>query len=105
MSISFDLSGDFLQVVDGLEAVTIEPPVGEVYQSLGVVRQVNAAEVALSGGVFTAADVVWHLPDSLVSSDLQVGTTITDSAGHQWTALATAMHMRGKVWCVTGRAV
>ncbi len=100
MSLDFDPTNDFADVVDGTEAVTLlyrdSSDQTVVTESLRRALSVREAEVrnrydtwkkAASDGRVTKADVVWHLPASQLSTDPRLGDRIVDAQANSWTIL------------------
>jgi hypothetical protein len=100
MSLSFDPSGDFANVVDGLEPVTLLRPGSSSTASVdGAMRAaVCTAEARASDGKVTAGDVVWHLPAAELDAPPGPGDVIVDAAGGRWTVLAVRLATAGSRW-------
>jgi len=93
MTLDFDPSTDFADVVDGLEAVTLTYRDGsstEVEVTNALRRQIDWKEAEASGGDARAGDTVWHWPISEAATLAPLGSTITDSDGNVFTILEVA---------------
>lgn len=89
MTLDFDPAGDLIDVVDGLEQVTVTRPGGDASTAVGhaLRRAVGTREMEASAGRYTAGDVVWHLPGGELSESPGPGDVIVDGDGHRWTVL------------------
>jgi len=88
VTLTFDPSTDFEDVVDGLEAVTLVRR-GKAATSIAsaLQRAIGEREAAASNGQYTSRDVRWHLPDALVGDRPDLGDVILDAAGNRYTIL------------------
>jgi len=85
---SFDPSGDFAEIVDGLEAATLSVS-GLADQSIlnAHRNQVTNTEIEASNGKVRQGDTVWQWPISETPTRPVLGSTITDGDGRAWTIL------------------
>jgi hypothetical protein len=92
---NLDLSPDLAAIADGLESITVEPQ-GSSAESPGAVvphalrRAMTVQEAAASGGRYTTADVVWHLPVAELAQSPRPGDVIRDGDGGSWLILEVA---------------
>ena len=79
MPVTFDPSTDFEDVVDGLEAVTIERR-GDDDTAItnALQRSINDREIAESNGKLVAGDVRWHIPVVEAVTKPRLGDVIKD---------------------------
>lgn len=102
MTSLFDASTDFIDVVDGLEAVTLVYAGGTSTSVASALR--DAVEVMdRAGGRYTASDAVWSLPTSLVTTQPKLGGKIKDSSGAYWTILDVQFSPQLNVWECSSR--
>jgi len=104
MTVSFDLSTDFEDVADGLEAVTLDRRGSSSNVSIGSAlrRNLSTREVADSDGKYQAGDLRWHFGVAEVSDDPALGDAIVDAAGERWTILAVRCDTLCNRWrCIT----
>lgn len=91
MSVAFDPSTDFEEIVDGLEAVTLvrrdKAPTSIAH---ALQRRIDAREAEQSNGLYTTRDVRWHLPNAETGDRPDLGDVIRDAAGARYTILDTA---------------
>ena len=104
MTTAFDPQGDFEQIADQLEAVTLRRADGSAFATIGAAlrRAVTTREAAASDGRYTASDVRWHLPAAELAAPpiWEIGSS-TPAAGC-WTILETRLQTCGSRWeCVT----
>jgi len=107
MSLNFDPSTDFADMVDGTETVTLRRR-GSTPGSPGTVishalrRAVTTREAAESNGRYTASDVNWHLPAEQLSAAPRLGDVLTDADGRRWTILDVQLATLRTRWqCAT----
>lgn len=108
MSVTFAPGTDFVDIVDGLEAVTLNRrgSSSDVSVTSALQRNVSTAEVAGSDGKYRAGDVRWHLPASEVSATPQLGDWIVDAASARWQVLEVRQDTLSRRWrCVTRNLV
>ncbi len=104
MTVTFAPGTDFVDVVDGLEAVTLNRrgSSSNVSVTSALQRSVSTAEIAGSDGKYRAGDVRWHLPVSEVSSTPRLGDWIVDAAAERWQVLEVRLDTLSTRWrCVT----
>lgn len=108
-----DVAGD-LNAVDGSEQVTLRQPGGSASIVIdgALRRHVGASgspgetrEAAPSAGIHTASDVVWHLPVEALCTMPELGATITDGEGVDWTVLEVSRETLGTRWRCRTRAL
>ena len=80
---NFDISDDLAEVVDWTRSVSLD---GEA-TDYSLRRGITTEEAAASGGRFTTADVVFHLPQNQVASVPVPGSQIVDES-ETWTVLS-----------------
>lgn len=68
-------------------------------------RPLKARELAASGGVYTALDRLWLLPNALIPAGYspKPADVLTDSAGTRWTVLEAENTRNGSTWRLTCR--
>jgi len=111
---TFDLSGDFANVTDGLETVVLVRRGGEETVVAGALRRIaTVAEGAVgtrtgvyrrvpSGGRQIAAEAAWHLPSAAIDEPPRVGDVIRDAEAGRWTILEVHRTTLGDRWrCAT----
>lgn len=103
MPATFDPVGDFAAVCDGLQAVTFTPA-GGADQSIthALKRSVRRREADPSNGLYTSADVRWHLPIEEVTGEPVPGGTITEGST-EWTILTVDRDTLSDRWRCTCR--
>ena len=104
MTTAFDPQGDFEQITDQLEAVTLRRADGSAFAAIGAAlrRAVTTREAAASDGRYTASDVRWHLPAAELAAPPRLGDRIVDATAGCWTILETRLQTCGSRWeCVT----
>lgn len=96
-----DVSGDFVDVVDGLAPVTLVDRCGrETAIAKSLRRAITQREAAASDGRYATSDVVFHLPLSSTSQP-ELGSQIVDDLD-EWTVLEVARETLSARWrCVT----
>ena len=104
MSGQFDPSGDLVDVVDGLQAVTIRRPGSSTSTTIdhALLRHVRTRQGEPAGGHYTATDAVWHLPAAEITEPPRPGDLIVDAGGSRWTVLdvrQTALQGRWRCVC------
>ena len=103
MTISFDPTGDFSNVVDHKEAVTLKRPGSSQtsYTDGALRRAVTTEEAETSQGEYTLSDVVWHLSAADVTDPPRPADIIVDGAGTRWTVIEVAQMTAAARWrCV-----
>jgi len=111
MALSFAPTTDFTDIVDGLEAVTLErkgATATEITNALQ--RKIRTYEIASAtaafthggtGGGLTYGDVRWHLPKSECTVTPRLGDKILDGSGARWTVLeVTEATMSTRWMCI-----
>jgi hypothetical protein len=100
MSQLFDPTGDFEQVVDGKQPITLHRPGGGGSLSIEAAlrRAVTTREADASEGKYSTSDVVWLLPASGDNPQPQVGDRIVEAEGSWWTILASTRDVAGARW-------
>jgi len=98
MAVSFDATEDFADVVDGLEAVTVNRRGSSDDTSIGhaLQRAINTHELGgqverqfvNTGGKIMAGDVRWHLPIEECATAPRIGDVIVGANSDRWTVLA-----------------
>lgn len=100
MTVNFDPSDDFADVVDGTETVTLKRR-GSGNQTVvtralrrvvdtreaRVRNRYNTWKSVASEGRHTASDAAWHLPSEQLGDAPRLGDLIIDGAGVRWTIL------------------
>lgn len=95
----FEPQTDFQQVADGLETVTLLTANGPSVTITGALRRVtNTSEPAPSLGKATEHDCVWHLPVAQLPNRPELGSSLRDAAGEQWTLLAVDHRVLAGRW-------
>ena len=94
MPIAWDAAGDFAQVVDGLEPVTLrragtleEVPIAAAWRF----SQVQTDAEAGSGFTFQT-DCEWQFPWNEAVAPPRVGDDILDDDGHEWTISKSSVY-------------
>jgi len=103
MTIALNVATDFVDVVDGLEAVTFLERGGGTTQAItkALRRQISRREAEASNGKYQASDTIWHVSQTELASQPQPGATITDGEGTIWTALESSRDTLTSRWrCV-----
>jgi hypothetical protein len=102
---TFDPSGDFLAVVDGLTTVTLKNRAGVTVATPSALRrQISNRELDNSGGRYKAGDVRFHFEQAGAGVGPDLGGTITDAAG-VWTIVAFENATLSTRWaCVCRKA-
>jgi len=91
VTVTFDPSGDFADIVDGLEEVTLTYRGGiSITLSNGHRREVNWHEIEASGGDVRAGDTIWRWPESESPTQPKLGSYLTDSDGNVFVILELA---------------
>jgi hypothetical protein len=104
MTVTFAPGTDFVDVIDGLEAVTLNRrgSSSDVEITSALQRNVSTAEIGPSDGRYRAGDVRWHLPVSEVSATPQLGDWIVDAASARWQVIEVGEDTLSSRWrCVT----
>ena len=101
---SFDPSGDFAEVVDGLEAVTLAVS-GLADQSIlnAHRNQITNAEIEASNGFARQGDTVWQWPVSETPTRPILGSTLTDGDSRTWTILTIFKQVLSSKWSAVCR--
>lgn len=103
MTLATDIAGDYAYL-DGTEAVTLTKPgtTSTTSVSAALRRRVTTREAAASNGHYTTADVAWHLPQSLVTTQPALGDKVLDSSSVYWTILSVSRDTLGTRWrCIS----
>lgn len=114
MSLDFDPSADLTAVGDGTETVTLlrrgsTPGAGGTVIAHAIRRAITAGQAAIvnrgdvrknvvSGGMYTAVDLVWHLPVAELPESPRLGDVILDGDNQQWTILTVKQATLGARW-------
>lgn len=87
--VSPDFRGDFSDVTDLLEPVTLKDRRGNTLDSIPAAKRLSLStrEAAASGGQYRQGDTTWHLPVDSVTAPPQLGQKIIDSFGDNYTIL------------------
>lgn len=104
MTVTFDPSADFADVVDGLEAVTLKRRGTSTTDAVAsaLQRAVMLKEAAASNGKVTTRDVVWHLPIEELATAPRMGDVILDGNSERWTVLEVSEQTLSGRWrCVS----
>ncbi len=104
MAVTFAPGTDFVDVTDGLEAVTLNRrgSSSDVSVASALQRNVSTTEIAESDGKYRAGDVRWHLPISQVANTPQLGDSIVDSNLDRWKVIEVRFDTLSTRWhCVT----
>lgn len=108
----FDPSTDFEDVVDGLEAVTLDrrgsTPNTDVEHALQRAITNTEAESATgttesSKGLYRMGDVRWHLPDVEVGTAPRLGDAVVDASGNRYTVIDAQHATLEARWRLVGR--
>jgi hypothetical protein len=98
----FDPTGDFEQVVDGLEAVTLAPADGTpAIELLAMRRSPTAQEIGWLRDAMGLKldDIVWHFSAAALGGyEPAAGDTITDGAGVVWTIAGLSRQLLRRHW-------
>lgn len=107
MATLFTPTTEFVDIVDGLEAVTVRFPgsAGTTAVAHAKRRAISTREAAASGGRYTSTDVNWHLPISECPNQPKLGSKIVDADGVWWTVLDVMKCTRGTRWKCASRAL
>jgi hypothetical protein len=105
--VSFDCSGDFVAVTDGLVALSIIPhpdlvpptTTQNVTHALG--KSVTTREAAASNGRYQLGDRFWTFPAAEGTPSL--GSVLVDPSGEQWTIIDQNKEDLMALWKCTGR--
>ena len=114
MSLNFDPSADLTAVGDGAETVTLlrrgsTPGDGGTVIAHALRRAITAGQAAIvnrgdvrkyvvSGGLYTAVDLVWHLPVAELPESPRLGDVILDGDDQRWTILTVKRATLGARW-------
>lgn len=100
----FDPSGDFEDIVDGLEAVTLAVS-GLSDQAIAKAHrnQVTNAEVEASNGLARMGDTIWIWSTAEVAIRATLGSTITDADSRIFTILGIDLRVLSNTWAATCR--
>jgi len=90
MALTFDPTADFADVVDGLEAVTVNRrgSSNDTAVASALQRAINTHEINPTDGKVMAGDVRWHLPIEECETAPRMGDAIVDANSDRWTVLA-----------------
>jgi len=121
MTLEFDPTADFGQVVDGTETITFhrrtDAPDSPGVKVAGALRRPittreakarnrnHTPKAIASDGRYTAADVRWHLPADALAEPPHPGDAIVDAGGRRWTILEVEQAVLGGRWCCAARDV
>ena len=85
MPYPFDPSEDFA-VVDGHETISLHRRAGGEPEmiSQALRRAAKVRDPAGTGGNYTRADAVWHIPSAALDEPPEVGDRIEDAVGEFW---------------------
>jgi len=96
---TWDPSGDFADVMDGLEAVTLSVSGLDDQSILNAHRnQVSNVEIEASNGLARQGDTIWQWPLSETPTRPVLGSTITDGDGDAWTILEIHEQVLASKW-------
>ncbi len=114
MSLDFDPSADLTAVGDGTETVTLlrrgnTPGAGGTVIAHALRRAITAGQAAIvnrgdvrkyvvSSGLYTAVDLVWHLPVAELPESPRLGDVILDGDDQRWTILTVKRATLGARW-------
>ena len=104
MTIQFNAGDDLVDVVDGLDQVTLTRPGTSASTQVphALRRMVKVREIKELDGHYRANDVTWHLPVSEITSRPRLGDVIIDTDGQRWTVLNVRKATAGSRWrCVS----
>jgi len=104
MPVQLNATGDFAQVTDGLESVTLRrrDTAATVAVSAARRNEVVTGEAEPSGGSAHQSDAVWHLQLPTGEGPPELGDVVIDGAGQRWTTLqVVSLLMAGRFKCVT----
>jgi hypothetical protein len=100
MTLNFVPDGDFAEVADGLETVTLRrrgcseaTVVTHALRRAATTREptlhnrYNTQKQVPTGGLHTASEVSWHLPTEELGDPPRLGDAIVDGQGRRWTIL------------------
>jgi head-tail adaptor len=95
---------DDLEHFDGLEPVQLFAPQATtpVGVNAALRRRVSVQEAAASNGAYVETDLKWHLSTREIDAAPEVGATIRDVHGGDWTVLRVEGHAAAgswKCWC------
>src|SRR5687768_11209676 len=101
----FTPSTEFLDVIDGLEAVTLVPRSGSASTAIAGAkrRAVTAAEAEASAGRYTHHDAVWHIAAAQLPAPPALGDRIVGGSGGSWTVLEVVRATRDTRWACRAR--
>lgn len=110
MPVTFNPVGDFADVCDGLESITLSARsdgTGSNQATASALRRaVGHKEAQASNGLYTSSDVVWHLPQEDITTPPALGDVIIDNDLAEWTILARRDDTLSDRWrCVTRNLV
>ncbi|HZZ73625.1 MAG TPA: hypothetical protein VFE24_15335 [Pirellulales bacterium] len=100
----FDPAADFTLIADLLQSVTLRRADTGALSLVnhGLRRTITTGEAEASGGKYTRADAVWHLPSSELAAPPRVGDALIDAADVVWTILEIQAACGGARWrCLT----
>ena len=100
VSPTFDPSGDFVAVCDGLAAVTLlaRGTGAESWIAHALRRSIGTREIAASDGRYIGSDVRFHLPVAEQPSRPNLGDVILDGDGDRYTILEVSRDTLGDRW-------
>ncbi len=102
--VDFDPSGDFAEIVDGLEAATLSVSGIADQDLLNCHRnQVTNMEVEASNGQVRKGDTIWQWPSAESPTRPVLGSTLTDGAGRVWTIQEVHYQVLSAKWSAVCR--
>jgi hypothetical protein len=104
MALPFDPGGDFLDVVDGFQPVTLVRPGSSATTAVehALRRAIRTREAQASQGQYTSGDVIWQIPAAEAPEAPRLGDAIVDASGRRWTILNVRAATRDSRWrCIT----
>jgi len=116
MAIEFDPKGDFAEVGDNLQAITLMRPGSSMFAGISkaLIRSVITTDQSATRSMYVSStkpasqkavstsDVAWHFSTSELSETPQPGDMILDANGQRWTVLAVkkmTLHTRWMCAC------
>lgn len=105
MSVGFDPGTDFEDIVDGLQAVTLDRRGSSqnVAVTAALCRNVSTSEIVASDGKLQSGDTRWHLPAAEVTTAPRLGDSVEDSSGNRYQILEVRDDTLNNRWRCTTR--
>lgn len=104
MASDINAEGDFPQLVESLESVTLSRRASTRTVAISAARRLStiSTEANPSGGLAQQADAIWHLQMPSGESAPKIGDVVVDENGGRWTILETQEFLLLGRWkCVT----